>query len=108
MGHARTSSVTYTRPMGTQKLAHTKLKWGLLVVIEGINYEWVEPIIINYLLIASTLSSCYHCGCVGMCVSNHLGQGVVGGDFNWSSAAGGPSGESFTVKSLRVTKDSLL
>ncbi len=34
-----------------------------------------------------------------VCVSNHLGQGVVGGDFNWSSAAGGPSGESFTVES---------
>lgn len=42
---------------------YTKLRWGLLVVIEGINYEWIEPIIINYLLIASTLLSCYHCMC---------------------------------------------
>lgn len=47
---------------------YTKLRWGLLVVIEGINYEWIEPIIINYLLIASTLLSCYHCECEYACV----------------------------------------
>lgn len=31
-------------------------------------------------------------------MSNHLGQGVVGGDFNWSTV-GGPGRESCTVKS---------
>lgn len=76
------------------------------MVIDGINYEWVEPIIINYSLIASTLSSCYHCVCEcasvtdGVCVRvpKHLGQEVVGGDFNWSTAAGGPSGGIFYSK----------
>lgn len=38
--------------------------------------------------------------CVCVCVLNHLGQEVVGGYFNWSMAAGGPCGESFTVKSM--------
>lgn len=43
-----------------------------------------------------------------VCVSNHLGQGVVGGDFNWSAAAGGPSGESFTVQALWATEHTLV
>lgn len=45
---------------------------------------------------------------VCMCASGHLGQGVVGGDFNWSSAAGAPSGESLAVKCLRATEHTLV
>ncbi len=82
------------------------------MVIEGINYEWVQPIIINYVLIASTLSSCYHCGyeCVHVCLCvNPFGSGgwwvvvLIG-----PSAAGGPSGESFTVKSLWAAERTLV
>lgn len=47
----------------TRTRTHCRLRCGLLVVIEGMNYEWVEPIIINYSLFAFTLSSCCHCGC---------------------------------------------
>lgn len=38
-----------------------------------------------------------------VCVPNHLGQEMAGGDFNWSMAVGGPSrgGGAFVVKSLR-------
>lgn len=38
-----------------------------------------------------------------MCVPNHLGQEMAGGDFNWSMAVGGPSRGwgAFVVKSLR-------
>lgn len=37
-----------------------------------------------------------------MCVANHLGQEMAGGDFNWSMAVGGPSrGGAFVLKSLR-------
>lgn len=63
---------------------HRELRWGLLVVIEVINYEWVELIFINYLLIASTLSSCHHCACncVHVCQTIWV-RGWVGGDFNW-------------------------
>lgn len=35
-----------------------------------------------------------------MCEVNHLGQEVVGGEFNWHTAVGGPRGESVTGKSL--------
>ena len=36
---------------------------------------------------------------VSVC-ENRLGLVVMGGGFNWSTAAGRPSGEPFTVKSL--------
>lgn len=77
------SSVTYSKTTGN-KDTHRELRWGLLVVIEVINYEWVELIFVNYLLIASTLSSCYHCvcDCVHVCQTIWV-RGWVGGDFNW-------------------------
>ena len=95
-------------PPGT----HSKLRWGLLVIIEGMNYEWVQPIIINYSLIAFTLSSCYHCGCerayaclwghtnvLGPLSINHFSKGRKG----YQQSSGVLQGEKHAAAGPRMT-----
>lgn len=57
------------------------------MVIEGVNYEWMQPII-NYLLFDFTLSSCYYC--VRACMKTWWVVLLIS-----PSAAGGSCGEFF-------------